>query len=86
MPVLSFIEPCLPSLADRLPSGPDWVHEDQVRHPIHLIESTNDARIKTIPKMTGLMPRDRPSLPPQLPLLTIQHAARPVTFRSNLCR
>jgi putative transposase len=25
MPVLSFIEPCLPSLADRLPSGPDWV-------------------------------------------------------------
>jgi bifunctional non-homologous end joining protein LigD len=22
-----FIEPCLPSRADRLPSGPDWVHE-----------------------------------------------------------
>jgi ATP-dependent DNA ligase len=27
MPLLSFIEPCLPSLADRLPDGPDWVHE-----------------------------------------------------------
>jgi bifunctional non-homologous end joining protein LigD len=23
----SFIEPCLPSLADRPPSGPDWIHE-----------------------------------------------------------
>jgi bifunctional non-homologous end joining protein LigD len=22
-----FIEPCLPSSADRAPSGPDWVHE-----------------------------------------------------------
>jgi ATP-dependent DNA ligase len=22
-----FIEPCLPSPADHLPSGPDWVHE-----------------------------------------------------------
>jgi ATP-dependent DNA ligase len=22
-----FSEPCLPSLADALPSGPDWVHE-----------------------------------------------------------
>ena len=27
-PVASgFIEPCLPSPADRLPSGPEWVHE-----------------------------------------------------------
>ena len=25
--VLAFIEPCLPSPADRPPSGPDWVHE-----------------------------------------------------------
>ena len=22
-----FIEPCLPSSAEKLPSGPDWVHE-----------------------------------------------------------
>jgi bifunctional non-homologous end joining protein LigD len=27
MRVLAFIEPCLPSPADRLPSGRDWVHE-----------------------------------------------------------
>jgi bifunctional non-homologous end joining protein LigD len=27
MRVLAFIEPCLPSPADRPPSGPDWVHE-----------------------------------------------------------
>jgi bifunctional non-homologous end joining protein LigD len=27
MPVLHFIEPCLPSPADRPPSGPDWIHE-----------------------------------------------------------
>jgi hypothetical protein len=27
MPVPSFVEPCLPSPADRLPDGPDWVHE-----------------------------------------------------------
>src|ERR1700747_2360016 len=23
----AFIEPCLPSAADRPPSGPDWIHE-----------------------------------------------------------
>jgi bifunctional non-homologous end joining protein LigD len=27
MPASAFIEPCLPSPADRLPSGPGWVHE-----------------------------------------------------------
>jgi bifunctional non-homologous end joining protein LigD len=26
MRVSAFIEPCLPSPADRLPSGPDWIH------------------------------------------------------------
>ena len=26
-PRSGFIEPCLPSAADRPPSGPDWVHE-----------------------------------------------------------
>jgi ATP-dependent DNA ligase len=25
----SFIEPCLPSPADRPPSGPDWIHENK---------------------------------------------------------
>src|SRR5262249_31735531 len=27
MRVSAFIEPCLPSPANRLPSGPDWIHE-----------------------------------------------------------
>jgi ATP-dependent DNA ligase len=27
MRVSAFIEPCLPSPADRLPSGPEWIHE-----------------------------------------------------------
>jgi ATP-dependent DNA ligase len=27
MPVLRFIEPCLPSPADRPPSGTNWIHE-----------------------------------------------------------
>ena len=27
MRVSAFIEPCLPSPADRLPSGPGWIHE-----------------------------------------------------------
>jgi hypothetical protein len=27
MRVSAFIEPCLPSSADRPPSGPDWIHE-----------------------------------------------------------
>ena len=27
MPVFRFIAPCLPSPADRPPSGPEWVHE-----------------------------------------------------------
>jgi bifunctional non-homologous end joining protein LigD len=27
MPASAFIEPCLPSPADRLPSGPNWIHE-----------------------------------------------------------
>jgi bifunctional non-homologous end joining protein LigD len=27
MRVSAFIEPCLPSPADRLPSSPDWIHE-----------------------------------------------------------
>jgi len=27
LPSSGFIEPCLPSPADRPPSGPDWIHE-----------------------------------------------------------
>jgi hypothetical protein len=26
-PPAGFIEPCLPSRADKLPSGPEWIHD-----------------------------------------------------------
>ena len=40
MPVLSFIEPCLPSPADRLPDGPDWVHE--IKHDGYRLMARRD--------------------------------------------
>jgi bifunctional non-homologous end joining protein LigD len=35
-----FIEPCLPSSADRLPSGPDWVHE--IKHDGYRLMARRD--------------------------------------------
>jgi len=35
-----FIEPCLPSPADRLPSGPDWVHE--IKHDGYRLMARRD--------------------------------------------
>jgi len=35
-----FIEPCLPSLADRPPSGPDWVHE--IKHDGYRLMARRD--------------------------------------------
>ena len=40
MPILSFIEPCLPSPADRLPDGPDWVHE--IKHDGYRLMARRD--------------------------------------------
>jgi ATP-dependent DNA ligase len=40
MPVLSFIEPFLPSPADRLPDGPDWVHE--IKHDGYRLMARRD--------------------------------------------
>ena len=40
MPVLSFVEPCLPSPADRLPDGPDWVHE--IKHDGYRLMARRD--------------------------------------------
>ena len=40
MPVLSFIEPCLPSPADRPPAGPDWVHE--IKHDGYRLMARRD--------------------------------------------
>jgi ATP-dependent DNA ligase len=35
-----FIEPCLPSPADRLPDGPDWVHE--IKHDGYRLMARRD--------------------------------------------
>jgi bifunctional non-homologous end joining protein LigD len=36
----AFIEPCLPSPAERLPSGPDWVHE--IKHDGYRLMARRD--------------------------------------------
>jgi ATP-dependent DNA ligase len=55
MPVLSFIEPCLPSPADRLPDGPDWVHE--IKHDGYRLMARRDFFLdKTRPPGTDRTP------------------------------
>jgi hypothetical protein len=41
MPVLRFIEPCLPSPADRPPSGPGWLHE--IKHDGYRLMARRDS-------------------------------------------
>ena len=41
MPVLRFIEPCLPSPADRPPSGADWIHE--IKHDGYRLMARRDS-------------------------------------------
>ena len=40
MPPPGFIEPCLPSPADRPPSGPDWIHE--IKHDGYRLMARRD--------------------------------------------
>jgi len=40
MPVLRFIEPCLPSRADRPPSGSNWIHE--IKHDGYRLMARRD--------------------------------------------
>jgi bifunctional non-homologous end joining protein LigD len=40
MPVLRFIEPCLPSPADRPPSGANWIHE--IKHDGYRLMARSD--------------------------------------------
>jgi bifunctional non-homologous end joining protein LigD len=40
VPPSGFIEPCLPSPADRLPNGPDWVHE--IKHDGYRLMARRD--------------------------------------------
>jgi ATP-dependent DNA ligase len=39
-PRSGFIEPCLPSVAERPPSGPDWVHE--IKHDGYRLMARRD--------------------------------------------
>src|SRR3954469_21956331 len=41
MPVLRFIEPCLPSPADRPPSGANWIHE--IKHDGYRLIARRDS-------------------------------------------
>ena len=41
MPVLRFIEPCLPSPADRPPSGSNWIHE--IKHDGYRLMARRDS-------------------------------------------
>jgi len=41
MPVLRFIEPCLPSPADRPPSGANWIHE--IKHDGYRLMARRDS-------------------------------------------
>jgi bifunctional non-homologous end joining protein LigD len=44
-PRSGFIEPCLPSAAERPPSGPDWVHE--IKHDgFRIIASKDGVRVR----------------------------------------
>jgi ATP-dependent DNA ligase len=61
MPVLSFIEPCLPSLADRLPSGADWVHE--IKHDGYRLMARRD------PVGIRLLTRNGNDWSPRYPLI-----------------
>ena len=40
-PRSGFIEPCLPSSAERFPAGPDWVHE--IKHDGYRLMARRDA-------------------------------------------
>jgi bifunctional non-homologous end joining protein LigD len=56
-----FIEPCLPSLAERLPSGPDWVHE--IKHDGYRLMARRD------PVGVRLLTRNGHDWSPRYPLI-----------------
>ena len=56
-----FIEPCLPSPADRLPSGPDWVHE--IKHDGYRLMARRD------PAGIRLLTRNGHDWSPRYPLI-----------------
>ena len=56
-----FIEPCLPSRADRPPSGPDWIHE--IKHDGYRLMARRD------PTGIRLLTRNGHDWAPRYPLI-----------------
>jgi bifunctional non-homologous end joining protein LigD len=61
MPPPGFIEPCLPSSADRPPSGPDWIHE--IKHDGYRLMARRD------PVGIRLLTRNGHDWAPRYPLI-----------------
>ena len=63
-PPSGFIHPCLPSTAERPPSGPDWVHE--IKHDGYWMmarrEVTGDRLLSATARIGPSVPRRRGSL------------------------
>ena len=59
----AFIEPCLPTLAEKPPSGPRWLHE--IKHDGYRLQARRDAEgayliTRNGFDWTGAIPRSRP--------------------------
>jgi len=61
LPSSGFIEPCLPSPADRPPSGPDWIHE--IKHDGYRLMARRD------PDGTRLLTRNGHDWSPRYPII-----------------
>ena len=61
LPRSGFIEPCLPSPADRPPSGPDWIHE--IKHDGYRLMARRD------PTGIRLLTRSGHDWAPRYPLI-----------------
>src|SRR5262249_32844064 len=62
-----FIEPCLPSPADRPPSGPDWIHE--IKHDGYRLMARRD------PNGVRLLTRNANDRTGRFPLIFVTAAA-----------
>ena len=62
--MLSFVQPCLPSPADRLPDGPDWVHE--IKHDGYRLMARRD------PIGIRLLTRNGYDWSPRYPLIVMR--------------
>jgi bifunctional non-homologous end joining protein LigD len=70
----SYVEPCLPSPADKPPSGPDWVHE--IKHDGYRLMARRD------PVGIRLLTRNGHDWAPRYPLIV--EAVNPLKVRSCL--